>query len=97
MAAARKGLSASARRLAARSHTLAGRCEGARTPILASVKTIDLTPRELEIALLAASNLSNREIAERLVVSPRTVETHVYRVMDKLGVSRRQELGPLLQ
>jgi len=97
LAAARMGLSASARRLAARSHALASRCEGARTPILASVKTIDLTPRELEIALLASSNLSNREIADRLVVSPRTVETHIYRVMDKLGVSRRQELGPLLQ
>jgi DNA-binding CsgD family transcriptional regulator len=76
---------------------LAGRCEGARTPILASVKAVDLTPRELEIALLASGNLSNREIADRLVVSPRTVETHIYRVMDKLGVSRRQELGPLLQ
>ena len=91
------GLSASARRLAARSQAQARRCEGTRTPILASVKTIDLTPRELEIALLASSNLSNREIADRLVVSPRTVETHIYRVMDKLGVSRRQELGPLLQ
>jgi DNA-binding CsgD family transcriptional regulator len=97
VAATRTGLSASARRLAARSHVLAGRCEGARTPILASVKTIDLTPRELEIALLASGNLSNREIADRLVVSQRTVETHIYRVMDKLGVSRRQELGPLLQ
>jgi DNA-binding CsgD family transcriptional regulator len=97
VAATRAGLGASARRLAARSHALAGRCEGARTPILASVKAIDLTPRELEIALLASSNLSNREIADRLVVSPRTVETHIYRVMDKLGVSRRQELGPLLR
>jgi DNA-binding CsgD family transcriptional regulator len=97
VAATRTGLSASARRLAARSHALAGRCEGARTPILASVKTIELTPRELEIALLASGNLSNREIADRLVVSQRTVETHIYRVMDKLGVSRRQELGPLLQ
>jgi DNA-binding CsgD family transcriptional regulator len=97
VAATRSGLNASARRLAARSHALAGRCEGARTPILGGVKTIDLTPRELEIALLASSSLSNREIADRLVVSPRTVETHIYRVMDKLGVSRRQDLGPLLQ
>jgi DNA-binding CsgD family transcriptional regulator len=30
-------------------------------------------------------------------VSPRTVETHLYRVMDKLGVSRRQDLGSLLR
>ncbi len=95
--ATRKGLIAPARRLAARSHALADRCEGIRTPILASVKTIDLTPRELEIALLASGNLSNREIADRLVVSPRTVETHIYRAMDKLGVSRRQDLGPLLR
>jgi DNA-binding CsgD family transcriptional regulator len=97
IAATRAGLGASARRLAARSHALVGRCEGARTPVLASVRTIDLTPRELEIALLASSSLTNREIADRLVVSPRTVETHIYRVMDKLGVSRRQDLGPLLQ
>jgi DNA-binding CsgD family transcriptional regulator len=97
VAATRVGLGASARRLAARSHALAGRCEGTRTPILAGVKTVDLTPRELEIALLAAGNLSNREIADRLVVSPRTVETHMYRVMEKLGVSRRQDLGSLLQ
>jgi DNA-binding CsgD family transcriptional regulator len=97
VAATQAGLTASARRLAARSHALADRCEGARTPILASVTTIELTPRELEIALLASSDLSNREIADRLVVSPRTVETHIYRVMDKLGVSSRQELGPLLR
>jgi DNA-binding CsgD family transcriptional regulator len=51
-----------------------------------------LTPQELQIAQLAAQGLSNREIAERLFVSPRTVSTHLYRVYPKLGVTTRAEL-----
>lgn len=48
-----------------------------------------LTPREAEILALLASGLTNREIAQRLVLSARTVETHVARVTAKLGVSSR--------
>jgi DNA-binding CsgD family transcriptional regulator len=51
-----------------------------------------LTAREREIATLAASGLSNREIADRLVVSPRTVENHLARAFVKLGVTSRREL-----
>ncbi len=42
-----------------------------------------------------AAGLSNRQIADRLVVSVRTVEGHVYRVFAKLGIERRDELAHL--
>ena len=51
-----------------------------------------LTSRESEIVTLAAEGLSNAEIAERLVLSVRTVESHIYRAMHKLGLSDRREL-----
>ena len=51
-----------------------------------------LTPRELEIALHAASGLTNREIGARLFLSPKTIELHLSRVYKKLGVRSRTEL-----
>lgn len=45
-----------------------------------------LTPREREVLLLVADGLTNREIGERLDISPRTVETHRERVMGKLRI-----------
>jgi DNA-binding NarL/FixJ family response regulator len=51
-----------------------------------------LTRREAQLVELAAQGLSNAEIADRLVLSVRTVETHLYRAMQKLGVSDRREL-----
>lgn len=56
-----------------------------------------LSLREAEIADLAAAGLSNREISERLVVSIRTVETHLLRVYKKLGIRRRGELADALR
>lgn len=52
----------------------------------------DLTPREREIAVLAADRWTTREIAERLGVGDRTVETHLAHVYGKLGISGRAEL-----
>ncbi len=52
-----------------------------------------LTAREQEVVTLAAEGLSNREIADRLVVSLRTVENHLHRAFAKLGVTSRAELA----
>jgi DNA-binding NarL/FixJ family response regulator len=49
----------------------------------------ELTPRELEVLRLLAEGLTNREIAERLVVSPLTVHTHLGSIYSKLGVTSR--------
>lgn len=59
--------------------------------------TIDqLTPQELQIIQLAAGGLSNREIGQRLYLSHRTVESHLYRVFPKLGITSRSQLGSAL-
>jgi DNA-binding NarL/FixJ family response regulator len=55
-----------------------------------------LTPQELQVAQLAAEGLSNKEIAERLYLSARTVGTHLYRLFPKLGITSRAELRGVL-
>jgi DNA-binding NarL/FixJ family response regulator len=50
-----------------------------------------LTARQLEVLELVADGLTNAEIAERLIVSPRTAEHHVTAVLEKLGVTSRRE------
>jgi DNA-binding NarL/FixJ family response regulator len=54
-----------------------------------------LTPREREVAALVAQGLSNREIAERLVISKRTADAHVEHILAKLGASSRTEIAAL--
>ena len=56
----------------------------------------DLTPQELQIVQMVAQGLSNRVIAERLYLSRRTVESHLYRVFPKVGVSSRAQLVSVL-
>ena len=93
----RAGSSTSARRCAAHSRRLAAGCAGARTPALVVDEALPLTGREREVAVLAGRGLSNGDIAERLVLSVRTVESHLYRVYAKLGVHRREELGLVVE
>jgi DNA-binding NarL/FixJ family response regulator len=61
----------------------------------AATRPLPLTEREREIVTLAARGLSNRAIAEQLVVSVRTVEGHLYNASGKLGVANRSELGEI--
>ncbi|MGH2692195.1 MAG: helix-turn-helix transcriptional regulator, partial [Actinomycetota bacterium] len=56
-----------------------------------------LSPREREVAALVASGRTNREIASKLFLSPRTVEDHVGRAMRKLGVASRGDLSEALE
>ena len=51
-----------------------------------------LTPSEHQVASLAVRGLQNREIAQRLFMSPKTVEAHLTRIYRKLGVRTRVEL-----
>jgi DNA-binding CsgD family transcriptional regulator len=70
------------------------RATGARPRRVALDGVESLTPTERRVAQLAADGLSNREIGDRLVVTPKTVEWHLSRVFAKLGISRRVELDP---
>lgn len=54
---------------------------------------VPLTPREREVATLVARGLTNRQIAAELVVSERTVHSHVRNLLDKLQVSSRAQVA----
>ncbi|MBO0923532.1 AAA family ATPase [Cellulomonas sp. zg-ZUI199] len=58
---------------------------------------VALTAREQEIASLAAGGMTSRAIAQRLVLSTRTVDSHLSRVFAKLGVHSREELANILR
>jgi DNA-binding NarL/FixJ family response regulator len=80
-----------------RAAELARLCQGAITPALRAIETQALlSTREIEVAGLAAAGLANKEIATRLSVSVRTVENHLQRVYEKLGVARRADLAQAL-
>ena len=83
----------------ARAFTVSGAADTPDTPDTAAVKpkntpladTFGLTSREREVLRLLTSGQSNRAIAERLIVSPSTVDFHVSNILSKLGVSSRTE------
>ncbi|MET0510300.1 MAG: LuxR family transcriptional regulator [Thermoleophilaceae bacterium] len=59
--------------------------------------TIDqLTPQELQISRFVSEGATNREVASKLFLSPRTVEYHLHKVFTKLGIASRGELARLL-
>jgi DNA-binding NarL/FixJ family response regulator len=73
------------------------RCEGMRVPTAdVSSGPVRLTKREREIATLAATGRSSKEIAERMYLSQRTVENHLHHVYVKLGVTDRAALAAAL-
>ena len=80
-----------------RADALAKQCGGASTPALRqAAEPLPLTDREAEIVMLIGEGLSNRAVAERLTLSVRTVESHIYRAMMKTGTTSRDELATLL-
>ena len=80
-----------------RSAALAAQCESAATPGLEqAAAAVPLSDREREIAVLAAAGLSSKDIADRLYLSPRTVNNHLQHVYAKLGVSNRADLAQAL-
>jgi DNA-binding CsgD family transcriptional regulator len=58
---------------------------------------VALTPQQWEIARLAASGLSNKQVGERLGLSPRTVSSHLYQLFPKLGITSRAALRDAIQ
>ncbi|WP_406440599.1 LuxR family transcriptional regulator [Streptomyces sp. NBC_01613] len=76
---------------------LARRCQGARTPALSGLVLGELTARQRQIVTLAAAGLSNRQIAEQLTLSIRTVGNHLYSAYARLGASDRGALPWLVE
>ena len=60
-------------------------------PVENSLSREDLTDREIEVLSLIAQGLSNRDIAERLFLSPKTVKTHVSNILSKLHLADRTQ------
>jgi ATP/maltotriose-dependent transcriptional regulator MalT len=91
---ARESREDSARRAAARSRDLNDRGQRGLLPAMTEldVATLALTEREAQLVHMASDGLSNAEIADRLVLSVRTVESHLYRAMQKLGIRDRHAL-----
>jgi DNA-binding CsgD family transcriptional regulator len=94
----RQDLRGSALGCSTRADALAEKCGHASTPALRqATERLPLTSREREIVMLIAEGLSTRDVATRLTLSVRTVESHIYNAMAKTGVESRDELAALLQ
>jgi predicted ATPase/DNA-binding CsgD family transcriptional regulator len=70
--------------------------EGRRTAAPAADTGLPLTPRESEVAELIAHGLTNRQIAARLFIAERTVDTHVGRIIAKLGCTNRAQVAAIV-
>jgi DNA-binding NarL/FixJ family response regulator len=83
---------------AERAGQLAAACGGAVSPAIIGARLpAPFTQREREIAVLVAQGLTNRQIANTVSLSVRTVEGHVYRASCKVGVGGRSELAHLVR
>jgi DNA-binding CsgD family transcriptional regulator len=93
---ARAGARTSELESVARAQSLARQC-GSSTPATRGVsQPLPITDREREIAGLVAAGLTNREVADCLGLSVRTVDGHLYRIFGKLGVGDRDQLKRLV-
>lgn len=91
------GKPSAARRAAARVRDLVAELGPTTTPILGGWSApVELTEREQQVAALVSEQLSSAEVGERLGISGRTVEAHLQRIYDKLGVNKRTELAAVL-
>jgi DNA-binding CsgD family transcriptional regulator len=91
-----QGLRGSALGCSTRAAALAEQCGASTSALRQAGEPLPLTDREREIVMLIGEGLSSREIAERLTLSVRTVESHIYRAMLKTGTTSRDELAGLL-
>lgn len=94
---ARAGARAKEFASSARAHELAGHGD-VHTPALGAADTpLPITDREREIATLVGEGLTNRQVADRLGVSVRTIDGHLYRIFGKLGIDDRDQLALLIR
>jgi DNA-binding NarL/FixJ family response regulator len=71
------------------------RAELARAEVVPT-DSLTLTPSERRVAELAASGMTNKDVAAALFISPKTVEANLARIYRKLGINSRAELGRLI-
>jgi DNA-binding CsgD family transcriptional regulator len=82
---------------AALARELADECGGLHTPALHTPTGLKLSGRQRDVVELVVAGLSNRDIAEKLVMSVRTVEGHVYRACQRVGAQSREELASIIR
>jgi DNA-binding NarL/FixJ family response regulator len=82
---------------AATARELADECGGLHTPALRTPTGLKLSGRQRDVVELAVAGLSNREIAEQLVMSVRTVEGHIYRACQRVGAQSREDLASIIR
>jgi DNA-binding NarL/FixJ family response regulator len=94
----RAGLRGAAMSASATAERLAAECQGALTPALRAAATPQpFTARQREIISLAAQGLSNKQIAERLTMSTRSVEGHLFRASQRVAANSREQLISILR
>jgi DNA-binding CsgD family transcriptional regulator len=82
---------------AALASELAVDCGGLHTPALRTPAGLKLSGRQRDVIELVVAGLSNRQIADQLVMSVRTVEGHVYRACQRVGAQSREELASIIR
>jgi len=82
---------------AALAKEVADECGGLCTPALRTPAGLKLSGRQRDVIELVVAGMSNRQIAEHLVMSVRTVEGHIYRACQRVGAQSREELASIIR